>query len=108
MHGLADSKMSRPTGRELPTGYPDPSTAGWIRTDDLEFGGLSIRMTVAPGERLVELWELEDGHPRQWLGHVFRLDSEPPVVRLNYVYERRLKPAERIALARLGAKFWKS
>jgi hypothetical protein len=98
--------MSRSTEKELPSGYPDP--AGWVRTEDLEFGGISIRMTVAPGERIVELWELEDGRPRQWLGHVFRVDADPPVVRLHHRYEQRLKPAERIALARVGAKFWKS
>lgn len=108
MHGLAGPEMSRPTGPELPSGYPDPANASWVRTEDIEFDGLSIRMTVAPGERIVELWELEDGHPRQWFGHVFRVDAEPPNIRLNYAYERRFDRTDRIELAHLGAKFWKS
>lgn len=108
MQGLAGPKMSRPTEQRLPKGYPDPTAAGWVRTEDLELGGIHIRMTAAPGERIVELWELEDGWPQRWLGNVFRVDSEPPCVYLNHTYERRLQPAERRSLARVGAKFWKS
>jgi hypothetical protein len=106
MHGLAGPPMSRPTGHELPKGYP--AAPEWVRTEDLEFGGRSIRMTVTPGDRIVELWELSEGRPVQWLGNVFRVDSEPPCVYLNHTYERHLPPAERAALARIGARFWKS
>ncbi len=106
MHGLAGPPMSRPTEHELPSGYPD--AADWVRAEDIEFGGLPIRMTVAPGERIVELWELREGRPVQWLGNVFRVDAEPPCVYLNHTYERRLHPNDRAALARRGARFWKS
>lgn len=106
MQGLAGPDMSRPSEQGLPTGYPDP--ADWVRTEDLELGGIHVRMTVAPGDRIVELWELEDGKPREWLGHVFRVDSEPPCLRLAFAYEQRLKTSARMFLAREGARFWKS
>ena len=75
--------------------------------EDFEFAGLHIRMTITPGERIVQLWELIDGHPVRWLGNVFRIDSEPPVLKLNYRYETVFSRMQRDVLARTGAKFWK-
>lgn len=106
MHGMAGPDMSGTDEVSLPSGYPDPDV-GWARTDDLEFAGLHIRMTITPGERIVQLWELTDGHPVRWLGNVFRIDSEPPVLYVNYRYEAHLSRAQRDVLARTGAKFWK-
>ncbi|HEX2143334.1 MAG TPA: hypothetical protein VHG10_02380 [Glycomyces sp.] len=98
--------MSGPNEPTLPGGYPDPAV-GWARMEDLEFADFHIRMTITPGERIVQLWELADGHPVHWFGNVFRIDSEPPVLKVNYRYESRLSRAQRDLLARTGAKFWK-
>lgn len=108
MQRLAGPDMSRPTRPRLPNGYPDPSSSGWVRTEDAEIAGIHIRMTVAPGDRIVELWELVDDEPVRWVGNVYRVDAEPPCVYLNHLFERRLKRAEADQLARVGAKFWKS
>jgi hypothetical protein len=107
MHGMAGPDMSGPDDASLPGGYPDPEVVGWARIEDLEFEGFHIRMTITPGERIVQLWELVDGHPVRWFGNVFRIDSEPPVLYVNYRYESRLNRAQRDVLARAGAKFWK-
>lgn len=107
MDGMAGPDMSGTDEPSLPGGYPDPAVIGWVRTEDLEFAGLHVRMTITPGERLVQLWELADGHPVRWLGNVFRIDAEPPVLRLNYPYEAKFSRSRRDALARAGAKFWK-
>jgi hypothetical protein len=107
MHGMAGPDMSGPDEAPLPEGYPDPAVIGWSRTEDLEFAGLHIRMTITPGERIVQLWELVDGRPVHWFGNVFRVDSEPPQLRVYYPYEKRLGRAQRDVLARAGAKFWK-
>lgn len=107
-------RLARMTGpqphddRSLPAGYPDLEKVGWIRESDIEFAGLALRLTINPGERTVQVWELEEGHPIQWLGNAFRLDSEPPGLYLNYKYEQRLTRPQRDALAHLAAKFWKS
>jgi hypothetical protein len=92
----------------LPSGYPDPETVGWLRAEDIEFLDFHIRMTITPGDRIVQLWELEEGRPVRWIGNVFRIDSEPPWLRLTHQYERRFNRSQRESLARLGAKFWKS
>ena len=107
MDEMAGPDMSGTESPSLPDGYPDPAVTGWARVEDLEFAGFHIRMTITPGERLVQLWELVDGHPVRWLGLVFRVDSEPPVLRLNYPFERRFSRSQREILARTGAKFWK-
>lgn len=107
MHGMAGPEMSGTDEAPLPGGYPDPAVVGWARIDDLEIADLHIRMTITPGERIVQLWELVDGHPVCWLGNVFRIDSEPPVLYLNYRFESHLSRAQRDVLARTGAKFWK-
>jgi hypothetical protein len=107
MHEMAGPDMSGIEAPSLPDGYPDPAVVGRARTEDLEFAGLHIRMTIAPGERLVRLWELVDGHPVRWLGIVFRVDSEPPVLRLGHPFESRVSRPRRDDLARIGAKFWK-
>jgi hypothetical protein len=104
---MAGPDMSGIDERPLPGGYPDPEEFGWARIEDLEFAGLHIRMTITPGERIVQLWELEEDHPVRWLGNVFRVESEPPVLYVNYRYEKHLSRAQRDALARTGAKFWK-
>ncbi|MDN3242688.1 hypothetical protein [Glycomyces tritici] len=100
--------MSEHDEVSLPDGYPDPEVVGWARTEELEFAGLHMRMTITPGDRIVQLWELVDGHPVRWLGNVFRVESEPPVLKLNYRYEAHFSRAQRDVLARTGAKFWKS
>jgi len=100
--------MDGPDERPLPGGYPDPAAVGWLRAEDSEFAGLHMRMTITPGENLVQLWELDDGHPVRWIGNVFRVNSEPPALYLNYSYESRISRAQRDILARDGAKFWKS
>ncbi|GAA2310174.1 hypothetical protein GCM10009853_079560 [Glycomyces scopariae] len=92
----------------LPSGYPDPEAVGWLRTDEIEFLELHIRMTITPGERIVQLWQLADGHPVSWIGNVFRIDSEPPGLYLNHKFETTLNRPQRDSLARLAAKFWKS
>lgn len=96
------------TTRPLPDRYPDVEEVGRFRCKDIEFDTLPVRMTIAPGEETVALWELEDGHPIQWMGTGFRVDAEPPGLYLNYKYERRMSWAQRDALARLAAKFWMS
>jgi hypothetical protein len=103
---MAGPDMSGTEPTSLPDGYPDPAVT-WARTEDLEFVGLHIRMTITPGERLVQLWELVDGHPVRWLGLVYRIDAEPPGLRLNYPFEPHFSRAQRDVLARTGAKFWK-
>jgi hypothetical protein len=107
MQGMAGPDMSGRDEVSLPDGYPDPEVVGWARTEDLEFAGLHMRMTITPGDRIVQLWELVDGHPVRWLGNVFRVESEPPVLKLNYRYETQLNRAQRDVVARTGAKFWK-
>lgn len=107
MHGMAGPGMYVPE-TPLPSGYPDPEAVGWLRAEEIEFLDLHIRMTVTPGERIVQLWELSAGHPVRWIGNVFRIDSEPPGLYLNYKYERTFSRSQRDSLARLGAKFWKS
>lgn len=104
---MAGPDMSGTDERPLPGGYPDPAVVGWARAEDLEFAGFHIRMTITPGERIVQVWELNDGHPVRWLGNVFRVDSERPVLYINYRYEPHVDRAQRDALARIGAKFWK-
>ncbi|MEU6246085.1 hypothetical protein [Glycomyces sp. NPDC047010] len=100
--------MTGPNEHPLPVGYPDLDAIGWLRVEEIDYLGLAIRMTVTPGERTVQLWELEGGRPVEWIGNVFRIDAEPPCLHLNYKYERILTRAQREPLARLGAKFWKS
>jgi hypothetical protein len=100
--------MNGPDEPALPGGYPDADVVGWIRSEEIEFTGIHIRMTVTPGERIVQLWELADGRPVRWLGNVFRVESEPPGLYLNHRYESRLNRLQRDTLARTGAKFWKS
>ncbi|THV25962.1 hypothetical protein [Glycomyces paridis] len=92
----------------LPGGYPDPAVVGWIRSDDIEFAGFHIRLTITPGSRIVELWITEDGHPVVWLGNAHRVDSEPPGLHVNHSYSKQFNRAQRDALAREAAKFWKS
>jgi hypothetical protein len=101
------ARMDGPDKPPLPQGYPDPDTVGWARTDDLEVHDLHIRMTITPGERIVQLWDLQDGHPVRWFGNAFRLESEPPVLYLNYRYDPLLTRSQRDQLARTAAKFWK-
>lgn len=108
MHGMAGPEMSGTDERPLPSGYPDAAVVGWVRAEDSEFAGIPIRMTVSPGDRIVQVWETDDGHPILWLGNIFRVDSEPPGLYLNHRYDRRLNRVQRDALARAGAKFWKS
>ncbi|MCD0442901.1 hypothetical protein LO763_04585 [Glycomyces sp. A-F 0318] len=100
--------MNGPDEPALPAKYPDPAVVGWIRSEEIEFEGLHIRLTVTPGEKIVQLWELVDGHPVRWLGNVFRVESEPPALSLNHRYQSRIKHSRRDALARAGVKFWKS
>jgi hypothetical protein len=91
----------------LPSGYPDSETIG-LRTREIEFDGLHIRMTMTHSVRIVQLWELVDGRPASWIGNVFRLDSElPPCIYLAHRYESVLDRSQRDALARLAAKHWK-
>lgn len=108
MQGMAGPEMSGTDEHPLPGGYPDAAAVGWVRTEDTEFAGIHIRMTISPGDRIVEVWETEDGHPVRWLGNVFRIDAEPPGLYLNHRYERLLSRGQRDLLARAGAKFWKS
>ncbi|WP_157930412.1 hypothetical protein [Glycomyces xiaoerkulensis] len=89
-------------------GYPDPTNSGWVRTEELEVSGFHIRMTVAPGEKIVELWELVDGEPGRWFGNVFRLDTKTPSHYLNYELDKHLGRAEREMLVSRASKFWKS
>ncbi|MEU6860605.1 hypothetical protein AB0B28_17245 [Glycomyces sp. NPDC046736] len=100
--------MNASEAPQPPSGYPDASVVGWVRTEDVESAGLHIRMTIAPADRIVQLWELEDGHPVLWLGNAFRIESEPPGLYLNHRYEARLSRGQRDLLARAAAKFWKS
>jgi hypothetical protein len=108
MHGMAGPDMNGPEERALPAGYPDLAVVGWLRSEDIESAGIHIRLTVTPGEKIVQMWELVEGHPVRWLGNVFRVDAEPPALYLNHSYESRLTRPQRDALARTGAKFWKS
>lgn len=102
-------RLARMNGPDtpLPSGYPDSETIG-LRIEEIEFEGLRIRMTMTHGIRIIQLWELEDGHPVGWIGNVFRIDSEPPCIYLGHRYEAVLARPERHALARLTAKYWKS
>ena len=108
MHGMAGPEMNGPEERALPPEYPDLAVVGWLRSEDIEFADMHIRLTITPGDRLVQLWELLDGHPVHWLGNAFRIDAEPPAIRLNHSYESRFNRHQREALARTCAKFWKS
>jgi hypothetical protein len=108
MHGMAGPDMSASDAPPPPSGYPDASTVGWVRTEDFESSGLHIRMTVSPGEKIVQLWELTDGRPVLWLGNAFRVESEPPALYLNHRYEALLNRGQRELIARTAAKFWKS
>lgn len=94
--------------RPLPDGFPDAEKVGRFRLKDFEVFGLRIRMTISPGDSIVALWELEDGHPISWIGTVFRIDAEPPGIRLNHKYEHRLSWPQRHTLARLASEFWMS
>ncbi|WP_460544585.1 hypothetical protein [Glycomyces halotolerans] len=100
--------MSRPTRSTAPKGYPDPTNSGWVRTEDLEFSGFHIRLTAAPGEKIVEVWELVDGEPSRWFGNVIRMDARSPSSYLNFEFEKRLTRAERDSLIARATKFWKS
>lgn len=100
--------MNSPDDRPLPDGYPDPEKARWVRTEQIEHCGLHIGMTVTPEHRIVQLWELEAGHPVHWLGNVFRVDAEPPCLYLNYRYDKQFNRSQQASLARIAAKFWKS
>ena len=92
----------------LPSGYPDSETIG-LRTKEIEFEGLHIRMTMTPAVSIVQLWELADGHPVRWIGNAFRFDSKlPPCLYLAHRYEPVFARAQREDLARLAAKYWKS
>jgi hypothetical protein len=92
----------------LPSGYPDSETIG-LRTKEIEFEGLHIRMTMTPAVRIVQLWELAGGHPVRWIGNVFRLDSKlPPCLYLAHRYESVFGRDRREALAGLAARYWKS
>lgn len=108
MHGMAGPDMNGPDEPALPAGYPDLAVVGWLRSEEIEFAGFHIRLTVTPGDKIVQLWEMADGHPVHWLGNVFRVESEPPALKLNYRYEPRFGRSQRDALARTGAKFWKT
>ncbi|MCC3762615.1 hypothetical protein K3N28_05965 [Glycomyces sp. TRM65418] len=96
------------TTRPLPERYPDAEKVGRFRLKDLEIFGLRIRMTITPGETTVALWELEEGHPSMWISTVFRIDAEPPVIRVSHKYEDRLTWPQRHTLARLASEFWMS
>ncbi|HEX2144131.1 MAG TPA: hypothetical protein VHG10_06455 [Glycomyces sp.] len=96
--------MTGPDARPLPSGYPDPAIA---RSEEFDYLDLHIRMTVTPGERFVQLWELVDDHPARWLGNAFRVDAEPPCLYLTYRFEPHFSRLQRDALARIAAKFWK-
>ncbi|GAA2305107.1 hypothetical protein GCM10009853_072720 [Glycomyces scopariae] len=102
------ARMTGPDERTPPPGYPDLDEIGWLRSEEIQYLGLQIRMTVTPGERVVQLWELEEGHPVSWIGNVFRIDAQPPCLYLNYRYERLFTRTQREPLAQLGARFWKS
>lgn len=104
---MAGPEMSGHDEGPLPDGYPDPEAAGWARYEDIEFAGLHIRMTITPGDRIVQLWELVDDRPVRWMGNVFRVESEPPVLKLNFRFESHFDRAQRDGLARVGVKFWK-
>lgn len=100
--------MSGSDEAPLPKSYPDPDQVGWIREEDLELDGLHIRMTITPGDRIVQLWELGPEGPVRWMGNVFRIDAEPPAIYLNYAFEKAMKRARREALVLEAAKFWKT
>jgi hypothetical protein len=98
-----------PDDPPLPDSYPDPDVVTWLRWADIEYLGLPIRMTVIPGERVIELWELVDKHPVRWMGNVFRIEAIVPLLYLNHKYEQAIpRRAQRDALARIAADFWKS
>ncbi|NUQ90820.1 MAG: hypothetical protein HOQ43_20440 [Glycomyces artemisiae] len=66
-------------------------------------------MTIKPNDRIVEMWELEDGHPARWVGNVFRIDASTPGLYLNHKIEAVLKTRQqRDGLAHLAVEFWKS
>ncbi|WP_146148194.1 hypothetical protein [Glycomyces artemisiae] len=93
----------------MPDGYPDAEALGWLRTADIEYLGVHIRMTIKPNDRIVELWELDGGRPARWLGNVFRIDAALPGLYLNHKFEAVLKSrTQRDGLAHIAAKFWKS
>ena len=108
MHGTAGPEMNGPDEPTLPHGYPDASAGIWIRYEDIEFAGAPIRFTVNHGDRIVQIWEMVDGHPVRWVGNVFRVEAEPPALYLNHSYEVRLSRTQRDELARSGVKFFKS
>lgn len=91
-----------------PSTYPDPEVVPWMRTDDIEFCGLHIRMTIEPGDRIVKLWALERGHPVRWLANAFRLEAVTPCLRLSCKYEQAIPRRSRDVLAATAAAFWKS
>ncbi len=105
MQGLAGAPMSRP---KAPSGYPDPTDSGWVRTEDLEIAGHHIRLTVSPGEKTVGVWELVDGAPGRWFGNVIRMDSNSPSSYLNFEFEKHLRRSDRDSLISRATKFWKS
>lgn len=96
------------SARPLPDKYPDEAKVGPFRRKDIEYLALPVRMTITPGEVNVALWELNDGHPVQWIGVVFRIDAEPPGIYLNFKYTQRFTWPQRDELARLAAEFWMS
>ncbi|MCD0445896.1 hypothetical protein LO763_19995 [Glycomyces sp. A-F 0318] len=106
-HETATPDMSDPEERALPATYPDPAIIGWIRSEDIEAADIHLRMTITPGDKLVQLWELDGDHPVRWLGNVFRIDAELPVVRLHYRYASRFDRAQHERIARAAARFWK-
>ena len=89
-------------------GYPDYPANSLMRVTDIDFLEFTIRMTVAPTERFVKLWEVEADVPVRWFGNVFRVHADPPCLYLNYKYERALDRFQRDQLARLAVKFWSS
>ncbi|MFB9661575.1 hypothetical protein ACFQS3_02530 [Glycomyces mayteni] len=94
--------------KELPSTYPDAEKIGWIRSEDIEHCGLSLRMTITPGDRVVQLWELVDDWPVKWFGNAFRIHADQPGLYLNYEYSQRLTLRQKDSLARVAAKFWMS
>ncbi|THV33611.1 hypothetical protein [Glycomyces buryatensis] len=100
--------MSRPTPPSRPRGYPDPSSAGWIRIEDLQIADLNLRMTTAITDQIVQIWDLNDGEPTRWVGNVFRIDTRAPCLYLNYVYEKRFSQVDADHLTSTAVKFWQS
>lgn len=103
------AKAEATTAPPLPEGYPDPDVIDWVRTEEIEFLGLHIRMTITPGANIVQLWELDDGRPVGWMGNAFRVHADTPCLRVSNKYRHVLpRVPQQDALAKRAATFWKS